>query len=96
MVSIYDLPDSACRNCRVPYRYGVLWAYGYEGENIRVEAKPPRTFAANRWFQLLVRSAEASRIGARCSPMRKGGGACKSAHGRAWPHLARPSTISMA
>jgi len=33
-----ELPESAtacsCTACR---RYGVLWAYGYEGENIRVE-----------------------------------------------------------
>jgi hypothetical protein len=38
--TLADLPKSvnAC-NCTACRRYGVLWAYGYEGENITVSGK---------------------------------------------------------
>jgi hypothetical protein len=35
-----ELPESATAcNCTACRRYGVLWAYGYEGENIRVSGE---------------------------------------------------------
>ena len=38
--SLTDFPDSATAcNCTACRRYGVLWAYGFEGENIRVEGE---------------------------------------------------------
>jgi hypothetical protein len=35
--TLAELPESATAcNCTACRRYGVLWAYGYEGENIKV------------------------------------------------------------
>ena len=33
-----DIPDSTICNCTVCRRYGVLWAYGFDGHGIHVEA----------------------------------------------------------
>jgi hypothetical protein len=32
------IPDATICNCTACRRYGALWAYGYEGQNIHVEA----------------------------------------------------------
>lgn len=32
-----DIPDATICNCTACRRYGVLWAYGYDGEEITVE-----------------------------------------------------------
>jgi hypothetical protein len=33
------IPDATICNCTVCRRYGALWAYGYDGDNISVEAR---------------------------------------------------------
>ncbi len=45
--SFDGLPDSATAcNCTICRRYGVLWAYDYEGERIRVTG-PTRSYVRN-------------------------------------------------
>ena len=33
-----QIPDATICNCTICRRYGALWAYGYDGQDIRVEA----------------------------------------------------------
>src|SRR5947207_13370268 len=33
-----EIPDATICNCTVCRRYGVLWAYGYDGQDVHVEA----------------------------------------------------------
>jgi hypothetical protein len=33
-----EIPDATICNCTICRRYGVLWAYGYDGHEIKVEA----------------------------------------------------------
>lgn len=33
-----NIPDATICNCTICRRYGVLWAYGYDGVNVHIEA----------------------------------------------------------
>ena len=67
------LPESATAcNCTACRRYGVLWAYDYEGEGIQVSVRRRRTSAATRSASTSARPAAASRTGARCSRTQDG------------------------
>ena len=47
-----EMPESATAcNCTACRRYGVLWAYGYEGENIRV-TRPDHSLCARQVLEL--------------------------------------------
>jgi hypothetical protein len=35
-----DIPDATICNCTACRRYGVLWAYGYDGVDVHVNAQP--------------------------------------------------------
>jgi hypothetical protein len=35
-----DIPDATICNCTACRRYGVLWAYGYDGVDVHVKAPP--------------------------------------------------------
>ena len=60
---------TAC-NCTVCRRYGVLWAYDYEDERIRVSG-PTRVYVRGRLLAFIsVATAAASPIGARSAPVR--------------------------
>ena len=43
-----EIPDATICNCTICRRYGVLWAYGYDGDGIHVE-DPKWVLAAYRW-----------------------------------------------
>lgn len=50
--SFEGTPESAtARNCTVCRRYGVLWAYDYEGEGIRVSG-PTRSYSRGKALEL--------------------------------------------
>lgn len=42
------IPDATICNCTICRRYGVLWAYGYDGEEIKVEA-PQHGLSSYLW-----------------------------------------------
>jgi hypothetical protein len=76
------IPESATAcTAIVRPRYGVLWAYDYEGEGIQVSGLDPAYVRAMRSAFTSAPGAAASRTGGRWSPTRRGGGASRSTCG---------------